>query len=69
MMRYLLQMIIFDYALRLHNDSDIKIIPRGKGFGPKNANGEGKSYLVCMYLSLQLNLIRINLVSIFQNIC
>lgn len=43
MMRYLLQMIIFDYALRLHNDSDIKIIPRGKGFGSKNAHGEGKS--------------------------
>ena len=66
MMRYLLQMIIFDYdALRLHNDSDIKIIPRGKGFGSKNAHGENPS----MYLSLQLNLIRINLVSIFQNIC
>ena len=65
MMRYLLQMIIFDYALRLHNDSDIKIIPRGKGFGSKNAAGENPS----MYLSLQLNLIRINVVSIFQNIC
>ena len=62
MMRYLLQMIIFDYALRLHNDSDTKIIPRGKGFGTKKENPS-------MYLSLQLNLIRINLVSIFQNIC
>ena len=67
MMRYLLQMIIFDYALRLHNDSDIKIIPRGKGFGSKNAHGEAEN--PSMYLSLQLNLIRINLVSIFQNIC
>ena len=49
MMRYLLQMIIFDYALRLHNDSDIKIIPRGKGFGSKNAHGEGRSYYVSKF--------------------
>ena len=49
MMRYLLQMIIFDYALRLHNDSDTKIIPRGKGFGSKNADGEGKSQYVSKF--------------------